>query len=247
MRRGFTLIETMIAMSLMAILLAGHIEFFRELNAVQRQQDFLRAARQAERQLLELDKVPFELLPPQLLKPDSEGWLQLAQKDVEPASLRLERLEGEPASLPLRSVEARSGRVRVAPELAGQMLMVNYAYFACDSGETLRVGQDGQVQLSNQPIVRVERVLLAHGEQLSPCRDWRFAPETGLQLGPSARGRVAVVDYRGQTLANQVQGEFLSRDLRRQSTPSNIKLLTLSETFLGKQRFTITSLRMAER
>ncbi len=78
MRRGFTLIETMIAMSLMAILLAGHIEFFRELNAVQRQQDFLRAARQAERQLLELDKVPFELLPPQLLKPDSEGWLQLS-------------------------------------------------------------------------------------------------------------------------------------------------------------------------
>lgn len=247
MRRGFTLLEIMIALAIMAILLTGHIEFIREINAVQRQQDFLRAARQAERQLQELNQIPFEQLPPQLLSPDSEGWLQLAQTDVEPTALRVERLEGEPGPVPLRSLEARSGRVRVASELAGQMLMVNYAYFACDSGETVRVGRDGRVQLANQPVIRVERVLLAHGEQLSPFRDWRFTPETGLQLGPSARGGVAVVDYRGQTLANQVQGQFLSRDLRRQSTPSNIKLITLSETCLDRQRFTITSLRMAER
>ncbi len=246
MKRAFTLIEMMITISLLGILLASQGAIFHSLARLQRQQDFAGAARQAEAQLKQLNQVPFELLPPQVLSPDRQGWLQLGRPDLDVSSLRISRLEGVPQVPAPLQVDAGSGRVQLGSSLAGQSLLVDYAFFPANQGETHRVGADGQIQLENQPVARVQQVWLARAEQTVPFRDWRLLAEGGLQLGPSARGQVLMVDYRGRSQANRVEGQFLSQDLRPQSTPSPLKLLTLREIYAGKQRFSITSLRTAQ-
>lgn len=245
MRRAFTLLEIMITVSLLGILLASQGAVFHSLASLQRQQDFAGAARQAEAQLKQLNQVPFELLPPQIVSPDRQGWLQLGNPDLDAASLRISRLEGTPQLPSALQVEAGSGRVRLPSVLAGQNLLVDYAFYASNRGETHRIGSDGQIQLENQPVARVQQIWVARGERTEPFQDWRFLAEGGLRLGPSARGQVLMVDYRGRAQANRVESQFLSQDLRPQSTPSNFKLLTLREIHAGKQRFSLTSLRTA--
>lgn len=236
----------MITIALLSILLASQGAVFHSLANLQRQQDFASAARQAEAQLKQINRVPFELLPPQVLSPDRQGWLQLGRPDLDAASLRISRLEGVPENLTPLQLEAGSGRVRLGPGSAGQSLLVDYAFFACNQGETHRIGSDGQVELENQPVVRVQQVWLARGEQTVPFQDWRLLAEGSLRLGPSARGQVLMFDYRGRSQGNRVESQFLSQDLRPQTTPSPLKLLTLREVYAGKQRFTITSLRTAQ-
>jgi len=245
-RRAFTLIETMIAAVLLALLVTSELAIFGSLRQLQRQEAHSAAARNAEEQLLQLQQLPFAELPPQLLRPDPRGWLQLGQGDVDATSLSLVNLQGPLQKIEVLETDPLRGRVRVDKRWAGQPLQVNYAFFASDRNETHRVPASGVVRLENQPVVRISQVWLARGEQLRPYADWRWSAQAGLQLGPAARGRVVVVDYRAQSVANRVSGQFLDQQLRAQVAPSPIKLLTLQESYAGHGALSITTLRMTQ-
>jgi prepilin-type N-terminal cleavage/methylation domain-containing protein len=245
MKRAFTLIEMMITLALLAILLTSQGSILHSLARLQRQQHFIAANRQAQRQLQEINGTPFLLLPPQVLTPDRAGWIQLGQPDIDEKSLRIHTLEGEVRTLEPLQVEPAKGRVRLAAPWAGQNLLVDYAFYACERGETHRIGTDGTIQLEDPP-ARVERIWQAAGDSTSPFTDWQFHPQSGLRLGPSAPGRVLIVDYRGKERANRVEGRFLSLDLLPQDTPSPIKLLKLREVSEGGPRFSLTTVRTAQ-
>ena len=246
MRRAFSLIETMIAATLLAILFSGELTISSSLRQLQRQEAHSVAARNAEEQLLQLQQVAYVQLPPQVLQPDPEGWLQLGQGDVDRSSLDLVNLQGKLEKIAVLEVETLRGRVRVDRRWSGQPLRVNYAFYASDRNEAQRVPSTGRVHLENQPVVRISQVWLAQGEQLRAYKDWRWQPQGELELGPAARGRVVVVDYRAQSVANRVSGQFLDQQLRPQEAPSPIKLLTLHESYAGHGAFSVTTLRMAQ-
>lgn len=245
-RQAFTLIEVMIAMSLLTIFLGGELAISASFRQLQRQEAHSAAARNAEEQLLQLQQVPFVQLPPQILQPDPQGWLQLGQIDVDPSSLALVNLQGNLEKIAILEVEPLGGRVRVDKRWSGQPLRVDYAFYASDRNEAQRVPSTGRVHLENQPVVRISQVWLAQGGQLRAYKDWRWQPQGELELGPAARGRVVVVDYRAQTIANRVSGQFLDQQLRPQDAPSPIKLLTLQESYVGHGAFSVTTLRMAQ-
>lgn len=243
MRRAFTLIEVMITVALLAILFAGEVAVTHSLSDLRRQRQVILATRQAESQLKHLQKIPFDQLPPQLLKADSTGWLQLGMADLDPGSLRIQVLEGHMDSIKVEEMKAFSGRIRVSPRWAGRLLQIDYACYLSDRGETHRVGPEGQLQLENTP-ARVERVWAAHGEQLTPFTDWSFQPEGGLRLGPTARNQVLMVDYRGQQRCNRLSAAFVDEQLRP-TTASAFKLMRIQEFYSGHERFAVTNLRVA--
>jgi prepilin-type N-terminal cleavage/methylation domain-containing protein len=243
-KRAFTLIEIMITISLLAILFACDLTVTHSLSYLRRQHQVILATRQAENQLKQLQRIPFDQLPPQLLKADSSGWLQLGLADLDPGSLRIQVLEGRMDSVRLVEVKALEGRVRVAPGWAGRLLQVDYACYLSDRGETHRVGPEGQLQLENTP-ARVERIWAARGEQLTPFTDWSFQPAGGLRLGPTARNRVLMVDYRGRERCNRLSARFVDEQLRSQATASPFKLMRVQELYSGHERFAVTGLRVA--
>lgn len=245
MKKAFTLIEMMITIALLAMMLGASMEMMGSSQALRRQKEMLSASRQAEKQLRRLQSIPFENLPPQILKPDSQGWIQLGQPDLEKESLQLQPLEGDLAGLKVENLEVETGRLRVNSKWAGRPISLNYSCYLCDQGETHRLGADARLELENSPPRRIERILRARGDELSPFQDWSFQAQTGLRLGPSARGQVLMIDYRGGLRANRLSGRFVDEQLRVQTAPSNFKLLRLEETFAGHARLTVSSLKVA--
>jgi len=235
----------MIALALLGFLLESQLAIFQSMKTLKRQLDYGAAAHNAEVQLKRFEHIPFLDLPPQVLKPDRQGWLRLGQLDFDPTTLEVQLLQGKLEPVVPLHLDPVRGRIQVPAALAGQRLLVNYAYFACDRSETQRVPQSGQIDLANQPVMRVEKILQAHGEELVPFQDWLWSLESGLRLGPSARGAVLVVDYRGQNVGNRISGMFLDDSLRRQLAPSPLKLLTVRELYAGHEAFSVSAVRTA--
>lgn len=242
-RRAFTLIEVMISVALMAIFLMGELRVYNSLTRLRRQSEYASAARQAEIQLADLRKQAFDDLPPQILKPDAQGWIQLGQKDVEATSIRILPLRGAPQPVAPKVVTAGLGRVQVDPAWAGQPLLLDYAYRPCDRNETHRVPEHGLLTLDRGPAVRVEKVWLARGDELHPYGDWKITP-AGLELGPTARGQVAVIDYRGENSVSRITGEFLDEQLRVQQAPSPVKRIQIESRYAGPERLRISLLKV---
>lgn len=238
--RGYTLIEAMVCTAILAIMLAVQAPAWMGLVTLQKEADYRYAARNANQQLKALRSLPFDSLPPQLLRPDSRGWVRCSQSDVIGETVRLKTFgrAGEPRIL---EADWLAGRFRVDAALAGQTLWVDYEFYLCDKDEAHVVGPDGAVRLENAPVARVDAVWLAEGPRLS--RLHAFRREENLLRLDRPPGSVVVVDYRGGRVANRVSGRYLNEDLAPIDSPSPLKLLQLRESYAERQAFAVTCLR----
>jgi len=244
--RAFTLIEVMISIALIAILLTGELRVYHSLSRLRRNSEYASAGGQARDLLAQLRKLPFDKLPPQLLKADRQGWVQLGQTHVDADSIRVHRLSGPPEGVSLRQSRPQEGRLQVDPKLCGQSFWIEYDFWGLQRNEVHRVPRDGLLHLERGPVIGVDRVSLAQGDRLLPTQE--FTLESGqIRLGEAARGRVAVVDYRGQNSSCRIRGQFVDEQLRPQQAPSSIKLLEVRSRYQGHEEFCVSLLRMAER
>lgn len=230
MRRGFTLIEIMICLAIIAIISGTATVAWLGLGQLRREGDFRFALQSARHQLAELQEIAFDALPPQVLTVGRTGEIHLGQGDIVPGTVRLSRLDGAGASLAPDGVEGRT--VRVSPRFAGARLMVDYEFFLPSRNEAQLVETGGKVRLWNTPAVRVESVRVARGAALTPVTGWRLSPDrSSLDVPGALTGRAVVVDYLGQRLRNRVRGRFLDEALRDLDRPSPLKLLEVSEDY----------------
>ncbi len=239
MRRGFTLIEIMISVAILAIVTAVPLASWDTLGALTREQDYRLAARSAQMQVELLREAPLASLPPRQLKVPAGGVIDLGVNNLVADSVTLRRPDGTPLGAPLR-VELATGRVHLERGWAGRPVVVNYRFGGVTGtghGEAYTVDSEGHVSLQNTPVTRVTRVTLAQGERLSPLTSWRLVdPAQGVLHVPGLAGRVVLVDYGGQRLKREVSGEFRGELLEAQTTPSPFKLLQVTVTYAGGAR-----------
>ena len=247
MKRGFSLLEVMMAIAILNLIFVAEIPAWKSFSRLQRESDFGYAVRNAQFQLEAVQKIPFDLLPPQVLTPDSRGWVRLGQFDIDPASLQVRLLQGQGGLLKPLDFDPQSGRFRVDSALRGKALFVDYDFFASDHDESHRVPETGpaRIPLENTPAIRVERCWRASGNQLLPLAKWRLNPDgTALELDDSLRGAVVVVDYRGQRVANVVAGEFLDETLHPLDGPSPIKQINIRQRYGQHETMQVSCLRI---
>lgn len=239
MRRGFTLIELMIGVAILAIMMAVPLASWDTLGSLMREQDYRLAARTAQLQVELLREAPLASLPPRQLKVPASGLLDLGVDNLVEGSVTLRKPDGTPLGAPQR-VDLGTGRVQVERGLAGREVVVNYRFggvTGAGHGEAYTVDPEGNVRLQNVPVNRVIRVTLAQGERLSPVPSWRLVdPTQGLLQVPGEAGRVVLVDYGGQRLNMEVSGDFRGELLEAQTTPSPFKLLQVTVTYAGGAR-----------
>jgi len=223
-RRGFTLIEVMIAIAIIAIVMAAPLAAGYQLRALQRETDASLALRSVEAHLAALHAASYTSLSPRSLQVGAGGWLTPGPQYL--AEVRVLR-----ASKPVPILEHAGSRVRVglAP---GTLVRVEFSYYIGDVGET-HVVNSRHVTLRNAPPVRVEQVWLAQGERLVPLKGFK-ATADGLELPASAEGQVICVDYLGGRVQTRVRGEE-ARGLG--------KLLTLTQGQAGHQQVNLQVLR----
>lgn len=226
MRRGFTLIEVMIAIAILAIVMAVPMAARQNLRSLQRETDASMALRAMEAHLTQLRQTPYSELSPRSLRVGAGGWLT-------PGPLYLAEVRVLHKGKPVAIREHAGARVRVGLS-PGTPVQVEFSYYIGEEGEAQLV-TSRHVTLTNAPVVRVERVWLAQGERLVPLTGWH-PTANGLELPASAEGKVVCVDYLGGRVQTRVRGEV---------APGLGRLLTLEEGFSGDQKVTVQVVRTA--
>lgn len=243
---GFTLIELMIVIAIMAIVAGVPVAARNWVHGMNRESDYRFALRNARQQVAALRRAPFGALPPQVLPVPHDGWIQLAQRDLVPESTTLRDPQGADLGKPLK-VDAIQGRVQVPVQLAGRPVVVDYRFFMPDRDEAHTVPKAApfEVPLANAPAVRVTGAWLARGDRLEPVKATLSGDGTRLALPAVAAGRVVVVDYVGSRIRNQVSGRFLGEDLQPAPGLGPVKLLKVQESYgEGAGTMALTLLRV---
>jgi len=231
--RGFTLIEIMICIAIIAIVTGTASVAWLGLAQLRREGDFRIALQSARHQLAELRTAPFSSLPPEILTVGPSGELHLGQSDLVPGTLRLTRLDSAGGSLTPERVEAST--VRLARSLAGCRVMANYEWYLPGRNEVQLVLEQGRVPLWNAPAVRVDQVRTARGASLTKLEGWRLSPDRCyLEVPPALAGRAVVIDYLGSRVRNRARGRFLDEGLQPLDGPSPLKLMEVLEDYGGQ-------------
>jgi prepilin-type N-terminal cleavage/methylation domain-containing protein len=220
--RAFTLIEVMICIALLAIFFGIAIQRANTGDWLSHESDYRFALRNARNQLEELRSLPFDGLPPQRLKAEAGGWVQLAHFPLVPDSLRCQAA--------VLSLDLERGRVQLEAT-QGAQVVVNYAYYLSDVGEAHTVPSTPpyRVSLRNTPVLAIERVRTYQGQRIRPATFRCIGDE--LEFGPELAGRVISVDYSGERIRNQVSGVFLSPGLQPSDAPTDCRLLYVKEAY----------------
>lgn len=234
----------MICIAIMAILFSVPFSVHRGHARLLRQADYRFALRNAENQLEALRALPFEQLPPALVTVGDDGWVQLPHGSLEPASLKVRSLAGADLAGP-SEVKVDSGRLQLEPKLAGQKVIVDYAFYVADQGEAHRV-QNGRVALENGAVTRVERVWLAQGDRLSlvPPSQYRLQDDL-LSLDGSLEGKVVCIDYQGVSVRNLVRGQFAGPGLEPVKGLGVVKRFTVEEAYGDGLKMELFGLKVA--
>ena len=220
--RAFTLIEIMICIALLAIFFSIAVQRADTGDWLSHESDYRFALRNARNQLEELRNLPFDSLPPQRLKAEAGGWVQLAHFPLLPDSVQ--------SKAPLLSLDLERGRVQLQAS-QGDLVVVNYAYYLSDVGEahTVPAAPPYRISLRNAPVLQVERVQSYQGTQVRPASFRRIGDE--LEFSSELAGRVVSVDYSGARVRNQISGVFLNSRLQPTDQPSDCKLLYVKEAY----------------
>ncbi len=241
-KQGFTLIELMIAIALLAIFLG--ISFSNcSLHWLQRESSYRFALRNARHQVESVKVAPFDSLPPQTLTVGAQGWVQLAHSDLVPDSVQVVGSE-----ITVLKVDTARGRVQLDTP-AGGRLSVSYAYYLPDCGEahTVPVSAPYQIQLINTPVLRIAQVRSADGKTL-PATAYKRVGDS-LELSAAWAGKVVEIDYCGAHIRNQVGGSFLDAGLNPTLQPGPCKLIRIQESYglKGEGRIDLNLVRVADK
>lgn len=237
---GFTLIELMIAIAILAILAAVPRASANSVHQLSREDHYRHALSNANHQMEWLSRQSFESLPPRVVKVSSDGQVRISQPRLVEDSVRFYTEQG-----PIEASAAGSGRYRLGPEWAGKKVVANYSFDVPDKGEAAVVDAQGRARLRNLPVEEVVAVHQAQGPKLQPVTKFKVGDrERGvLELDPGLAGKVVVVDYLGESLKNRVSGEFVDQEFRPASRPTKTKVLRLAERYGGAWRFELELVR----
>lgn len=235
---GFTLIEIMISIAILAIMGSIAVSSVVQFRGAVRERGYQRSLRDGQAQLLALRQASFDRLPPEVVKVGEGGKIRLSQTDLVAGSVKVRQggKELAPASLSLEQ-----GTLVVAPGLKGQSVVVDYRFRVGSRGEAFFAAKDGSVALGSARPVKA--VFAAQGDKLKPLSGYRAEGAT-LKLPASAADGLVVVDFGAGPDSNEVEGQFLDKALQPSNQPTDTKMLTVREPYRGPFRMALSLIKV---
>ena len=249
LKSGFTLIELMIGIAIVAIMFSATIRTMTAYHWMKMETYYSSAIRQMNIQEKIVEDMPFDKMPPEVLTVPDDGRLQLSHKHIVNNSVKIQLLDNKSQGFAgprfigesLLSVDSGSGLVTIFdPSFKGKKVIAYYNFMLPDYGEAATVPKNApyEIELFNSPVVSIDNIEIVQDNRFTsiPLQKVRFFEDARkLSFDKELAGKIVRVTYLGGIIKNTCSGEFLDDDLKPSSIPTGIKLLKIRESYGGKQ------------
>lgn len=256
--RGFTLIEVMICIAIIAIVITTGAKLIKNYNWMARETHYSDAVRQMKAQKKIMSLKPFNSIPPEIHTVSRDGKIKLSNnniiKDTVKISARDKNGTGRHFShnIPVENFnldENNSTLVILNNSLHGKEVLVNYKYILPDHGEAATVPEKSpyEIRLFNSPIVKLENVELVKGGKFIPIslEDYSYNKESNvICFDKKYAGKVVRVTYIGGAIKSIICGEFLDDNLQPATNPTGMKFVKIVEDYGFKHNIEIGILKV---
>ena len=247
-KSGFTLIEIMICIAIVAILFTAGLRAMSGYHWLTREAYYSSAVRQVNIQKKLVDKMPFDSLSPQVLTIPDEGQIQLAHSNILEDSIKLSVYNNNtngftPMQLDssLLNVDIEKGTILfLDPDMKGKKVVVKYDFLLPDYGEPVTVPKNApyDIELFNSPAKSIVKIELVENNKcteipLHKVTIWENSGKIGFDK--EYAGKVVRVTYIGGIIKNICSGEFLDDDLVPSIKPTQLKMVQIRESYNGKE------------
>jgi prepilin-type N-terminal cleavage/methylation domain-containing protein len=247
--QGFTLIEVMISIAILAIVIPAAFHILNSFKWFSHEDNYSYSLFQAEAQIDSLKSRPFQSLPPFVVTAGSDGACRIPEKHVIPESLKI--YSGGRA-VPCQAFNKGDGTLSVSSNLKGKSLVVQCRVMLPSIEEAVTVPDKApfEVHLQNRPIRSIAEVREVSGSSfkaLSQSRCLSIKDDT-VTLDKSLAGRVVDFTYYGERLSICMTGTFVTDDLKETHSQSQLKLITIEQVYGEKTNsFSLTFLKAGDR
>lgn len=246
--QGFTLIEVMISIAILAIVIPAAFHILNSFKWFSHEDNYSYALFQAEAQIDSLKSQPFQSLPPFAVTAGSDGACRIPQKHVIPESIKIFS-GGRP--VPCRTFDAGAGTLSVDSNLKGKSLVVHCRVMLPSIEEAVTVPDKApfEVHLQNSPVTSISEVREISGSSFKTLPQSRClsVKDDTVTLDKSLAGRVVDFTYYGERLSICMTGTFVTDDLKETHSQSQLKLVTIEQVYGEKTNsFSLTFLKAGE-
>lgn len=253
-KRGFTLIEVMIVIAIVAIIIVVTSRSISSYRWMAGETNYGSALRQAEVQKKLLEKRAFTQFPPELVTIPRDGKIKLSNENLDSKSVKVAVMENgvyslQPAS-GIMSVDGEKGVVSIMDSsLAGKKALVYYEFLLPDYGEaaTVPANEPYQVDVFNSPILKIQKVEEVRGSKFTviPPDKYSFLRGAGkVKFNREYAGRPVRITYLGGMINNRCSGRFLGDDLEPANGPTALKLVKIKEDYGDKHDLEVGFLKV---
>ncbi len=245
---GFTLIEIMICIALLAIVVPVAFHVLNSFKWFSHEENYRYAVFQAEAQIESLKSQPFESLPPFVVTAGKDGNVRLPQRHVIQDSVKL---YSEGRLIPSSSFTCKDGVLSVTGNLRGKRLVAECKVMLPSVEEAVTVPEEApyEVHLQNRPVTEITEMREVKGACFTtlPKSVCAAVKDDIVTVNGTLAGKVLDFTYYGERLSICMSGAFLADDLRETRASTSLKLITLEQVYGEKTNsFSLTFLKTGE-
>ena len=237
--RGFTLIEAMIFIAIIAIIFAGTFQSLLAYRWIAKESMHSEALRQMLTWKKLMAEAPSDSLSPCVISISANGKAKLPQRDIVEGSVTLYDITSGAivANSSFVSVDSDSGEITVTDrKLFGKKAAAKFTFQLPTTGETavIPATEPCSISLFNNPIKRIEKVEMVEGVKFSEIPPYKYKAETGgntVIFDKSLAGKTVRVTYYGGLVKTTCTGEYLDSNLNTTGKPTGMKIIRIMESY----------------
>ncbi|MGV8120862.1 MAG: prepilin-type N-terminal cleavage/methylation domain-containing protein [Candidatus Xenobiia bacterium LiM19] len=230
--RGFTLIEVMISIALLAIVIPAAFHIMNLFKWFSHEENYRYALFQAEAQIDSLKSQPFESLPPFVVTAGKDGKVVLPGRRVIQDSIRL---YSEGRQLPSSSFANKDGVLYVTGAFMGKRLVAECRVLLPSIEEAVTVPDKApfELHLLNSPVTEITGVREVRGGSFRTLSKGvcTAVKDDVVTVNEGLAGKVLDFTYYGERLSICMNGVFVTDDLKETRRASSLKLVTLEQVY----------------
>ncbi|HPZ08514.1 MAG TPA: prepilin-type N-terminal cleavage/methylation domain-containing protein [Candidatus Eremiobacteraeota bacterium] len=246
--KGFTLIEVMIFVALMAILMFIGTGLHSSIQWLTRENNYSNCIRELHNQKKIISHIPYDKLPPEVLTVQGDNEIKLSNSNILPESIII--MTQEKGNIDPSDFKVSENIITIKDKnYRGKKVLVKYGFLLAGSGEASTVPdkEPYEIRLLNTPLKTLTKIELVEGDNFTTIPSSLYEVKKGskkIRIDKKYAGKVVHITYTGGSMQYICTGDFLNDKLNTVSEITDMKLIKIQASYGSRQNIESGILRI---